>query len=92
MIVQIAVIKSKENILSADELIAEVNNQAIPILWISSEGRFFLVPKEIVDNLLGLHEGLQQTQDPEYKSPPLQIVRDQGIEIDNAIGKILAGE
>ena len=92
MIIQVAVIKSKENILSADELIAEINNQAISILWIGNEGRFRLIPKEIVQNLLDLHEGLQQTQDPEYKSPPLQIVWSQGIEIGNEISRILLDE
>ena len=89
---QYAIIKSQENILSADEVIAGMSEQAVPILWVSSEGRFYLIPKEIIQNLIDLHEALQQTKDSEYKLPPLRIVRDQGIEVSNEIGRILLNE
>ena len=92
MIAKYLIIKNPENILPADEIIAEINNQAVPILWVGSEGRFRLIPKEIVQNLLDLHEALQQAKDSEYKSPPLQIVWSQGIEINNEIGRILLDE
>lgn len=87
-----AIIKSKESSLTASEIVETTNNQAIPILWINSEGRYCLLSKEVVQNLLDLHEPLRQAQDPEYKSPTLQIVWSQGVEVDGRVGRILAGE
>ena len=89
---QYAIIKNQENILSADEVIAGVGEQVVSVLWVSSEGRCRLLPKEIIQNLLDLHEALQQAKDSEYKSPPLQIAWSQGIEIGNEISRILLDE
>lgn len=92
MIAQIAIIRNKENSLTIEQIIEAIDGQAVPILWAGNEGRFRLLPQAVVQNLLDLHEGLQQTQDPEYKTPQLFLVWSQGIEISNDIGRILAGE
>ena len=92
MITQIAIIKNKENSLTADEIVEMIGDKTIPILWVSDGGQYCLIPKEVIQNLLDLREGLQQAQASEYKAPTLQWVREQGIKVDDKIGRILTGE
>lgn len=87
-----AIVKSKENSLTADEIIEITGGQAMPLLWIGSEGRYYLVSRPVIQNLLELHESFKQTQDSEYKLPPLQVTKSQGAEISSDVGKILADE
>lgn len=88
-----AIIKSKENSLTVSEIIEVTGGQAMPLLWIGSEGRYCLLPKEVIQNLLELHGSLQQAKDLDFDyGPTLQIVWSQGIEINNGIGRILADE
>lgn len=91
---QYTVIKNKSDVLTADMIIEAIGDQIVPvlILWIGSEGRYCLLPEEAIQNLLELHEGLQQAKDPEYKTPTLQIVWSQGTEVDGRVGRILAGD
>lgn len=87
-----AFIKDSGGTLPADKIIAEIGDQAVPILWCAGEGQFCLVPQAVVQNLLELYTEFQRAQGGFDYRPTLQIMWSQGIEMDNQIGRILAGE
>jgi len=66
---------------------------ALPIIW-NRDGQFCIIPKEVVQNAMDLHEMHQHADlaDLKVTVPIISIMWSQGIPISNLAGRALVGE
>ena len=65
--------------------------KALPILWCRG-GSYVLVPKEVVQNAISSVEIYNKMASKQKTSPMVCIYWNQGVPIDNRVGRILLGE
>jgi len=83
--------ESGDKIFLAEILIdAIMTGEISPLLW-CRDGEFCLIPKEVIQNAVDLHE-MSRQEDSRRLQPPVVIVWSQGIEISNLAGRALINE
>ncbi len=76
---------------SEDRIVIRSNmKRVLPILW-NRGGEYRLVPKEVVQNAINNFE-IYNKMTSKTVHPVVCIYWDQGVPIDNQVGRILTGE
>lgn len=86
------VFKDPHNQIIIDKSILEkiTGFGTMPMLW-CRDGEYCVVPKEVIQNAIDLHEMAQQ-EDSKRLQPSIVIVWSQGVPISNLAGRALVGE
>lgn len=85
---RISIYKSSDDRIPIDKA---TGGETDPILW-CRDGEYCVIPTEVVQNALDLHEQYEQLLPFKITPPELYFYWSQGIQISNQAGRALVGK